>query len=105
MVQSLDQDPAHALKCLRNSAWREEGICFLGFRITTPMMEEHLRPNEFTNIIDTFRNNDKQDVLLAVALCKALRELLDAPPGSDPLFRRSRRVLKMFGAAGAVGMM
>ena len=87
------------LKCLHRLVTRDGGIDAFGFQITAVVIDEHLRQNGIAdNTIDRLlKPKDKQDVMLAHALLKALRELPDAPLDSTPTFRHTRRVLKAFG--------
>ena len=87
------------LKCLHKLVTRDGGIDAFGLQITAVVIDQHLRQNGVAdNTIDRLLNpTDKQDVMLAHALLKALRELPDAPLDSTPTFRRTRRVLRAFG--------
>ncbi|KAF7369372.1 hypothetical protein MVEN_00265800 [Mycena venus] len=99
---TADKDAKHALKCLRNLTMRDAGIKIRGFRITPAIIKEHLRANGLIErSINALQNpNDKQDVILAFSLLKALWDLPDAPPNSSPIFRRAREALKIFGKLG-----
>ncbi|KAJ7906546.1 hypothetical protein B0H13DRAFT_1619317, partial [Mycena leptocephala] len=99
---TADKDAKHALKCLRNLTMRDAGIKIRGFRITAAIIKEHLGRNEFfeRTIRSLLNPNDRQDVLLAFSLLKAIWELPDASPDSTPTFARARKALQIFGKLG-----
>ncbi|KAF7338947.1 hypothetical protein MVEN_01970900 [Mycena venus] len=99
---TADKDAKHALKCLRNLTMRDAGIKIRGFRVTAAIIKEHLRGDQFIErtIHSLLNPNDRQDVILAFSLLKALWELPDAPPNSSPTFLRAREALKIFGQLG-----
>ncbi|KAJ7892243.1 hypothetical protein B0H14DRAFT_3688388 [Mycena olivaceomarginata] len=81
---------------------RDAGIKLRGFRITTAIIKEHLRRDQFIErtIHSLLNPNDRQNVILAFSLLKALWEFPDAPPNSTPTFFRAREALKIFGQLG-----
>ncbi|KAF7330749.1 hypothetical protein MVEN_02413600 [Mycena venus] len=99
---TADKDAKHALKCLRNLTMRDTGIKIRGFRITAAIIKEHLRRDQFVErtIRSLLNPNDRQDVMLAFSLLKAIWELPGAPPNSTPTFSRAREALKIFGKLG-----
>ncbi|KAF7326445.1 hypothetical protein MVEN_02615000 [Mycena venus] len=99
---TADKDAKHALKCLRNLTMRDAGMKIRGFRITPAIIMEHLRQDDLLDrTIRSFLNpNDKQDVLNAFSLLKAIWELPDAPANATPTFCRAREALKIFGKLG-----
>ncbi|KAF7358468.1 hypothetical protein MVEN_00897300 [Mycena venus] len=99
---TADKDAKHALKCLRNLTMRDAGIKIRGFRITPAVIKEHLQQDDLLyRTIRSFLNpNDKQDVLNAFSLLKAIWELPDAPTNATPTFCRAREALKIFGKLG-----
>ncbi|KAJ7460136.1 hypothetical protein FB451DRAFT_1045409, partial [Mycena latifolia] len=94
-----DKDGKHGFKCIRNLAMRDAGVDVRGFLITVPIIKEHLRANGVPDrTLNSLLNpNDKQDVVLAFSLMKALWTLPEAPPDSSPLFARAREALRIFG--------
>ncbi|KAJ7883835.1 hypothetical protein B0H14DRAFT_3432644 [Mycena olivaceomarginata] len=99
---TADKDAKHALKCLRNLTMRDASIKIRGFRITAAIIKEHLRRDQFVErtIHSLLNPNDRQDVILAFSLLKALWELPDAPANLTPTFLRAREALKIFGQLG-----
>ncbi|KAJ7824027.1 hypothetical protein B0H13DRAFT_1919358 [Mycena leptocephala] len=99
---TADKDAKHALKCLRNLTMRDAGIKIRGFRITAAIIKEHLGRNDFfeRTIRSLLNPNDRQDVLLAFSLLKAIWELPNAPSDSTPTFARARKALQIFGKLG-----
>ncbi|KAJ7633914.1 hypothetical protein DFH06DRAFT_1437364 [Mycena polygramma] len=96
---TADKDAKHLLKSV---TMRDTGIKIRGFRITVAIIKEHLRRDEFVErtILSLLNPNDRQDVILAFSLLRAIWELPDAPPGSTPTFTRAREALKIFGKLG-----
>ncbi|KAJ7486985.1 hypothetical protein FB451DRAFT_1026796 [Mycena latifolia] len=94
-----DKDAKHGLKCSRNLLMRDAGVEVRDFRITVPIIKEHLRDNGVSpRTINSLLNpNDKQDVILAFSLMKNIWTLPDAPPNSSPLYIRAREALQIFG--------
>ncbi|KAJ7782583.1 hypothetical protein DFH07DRAFT_764716 [Mycena maculata] len=99
---TADKDYRHVLKTLRNLLMRLKGCMVLGFKITAPIIKQHLvAAGHSQEQVDAFLNvNDKQDVYLAFQLIKALWSLEDLPAGSSPGFIRTRKALQMFGHLG-----
>ncbi|KAK7012459.1 hypothetical protein R3P38DRAFT_3324111 [Favolaschia claudopus] len=90
-----DKDAKHVLKCLRNLTMRDAGIKIRGFSITLGLIKN----STFT--IRAFLNpRDRQDVLTAFSLLKAIWELPDPPHDSSPSFSRGREALQIFGRLG-----
>ncbi|KAJ7736385.1 hypothetical protein DFH07DRAFT_966903 [Mycena maculata] len=88
---TADKDAKHAIKCLRNLTMRDAGMKVRGFRLTVDIIKVHLRRDDFVEqTIQSFLSpNDKQDILLAFSLLKAIWELPDAPINSTPTFFRA----------------
>jgi hypothetical protein len=99
---TADKDAKHALKCLRNLAMRDAGIEIRGFLVTVPIIREHLRHDGLSDrkINALLNPNDKQDVILAFSLFRAIWNLPKAPENSSPTFTRAREALQILGKLG-----
>ncbi|KAJ7062572.1 hypothetical protein C8F01DRAFT_1281371 [Mycena amicta] len=95
-----DKDYKHGFKCSRNLVMREAGVEIEGFRITRDTLREHLLTgnSHSQRTVDAWLNpNDKQDVVLALGLHRAIWMLGDAGGDATPLFRRARAAIQAFG--------
>ncbi|EIW78681.1 hypothetical protein CONPUDRAFT_60510, partial [Coniophora puteana RWD-64-598 SS2] len=96
---TCDKDYKHIFKRLRNLLLRAMGIMVFGTHITTEVLGWHLRsegvsPNKVKNLLNP---NDKQDVVLAYNLLKAIWELPEAREGAHPAFAATRRHIRVLG--------
>ncbi|KAJ7774629.1 hypothetical protein DFH07DRAFT_732410, partial [Mycena maculata] len=78
---------------------RDSGVEVRGFRITVPIIKEHLLDNGVPlRTVHTFLNpKDRQHVMTVFSLMRAIWTLPDAPAGSSPLYVRACKALQIFG--------
>ena len=96
---TVDKDFKHIIKRQRNVFMRAKGIEVMGFCITPAILLSHLEHNGVSalQLSSLLNPNDKQDVLLAFSLLRAIWSLPPPPAGCDPAFMLARRTLNIYG--------
>ncbi|KAH7902853.1 hypothetical protein BJ138DRAFT_1121016 [Hygrophoropsis aurantiaca] len=97
---TADKGYKHVFKRLRNLLLREKGTVINGFHITTSLLSVHLRTDGMPPHCAAYllNPNDKQDVVLALMLLKAIWELRDPIDTDTPAFTHARRHIKILGS-------
>lgn len=92
---TADKDYKHVFKWLRNAVLQVKGIFVRGLHLTPSIIQAHLHDagHSADYIRTLFKPDDKQDVLLAYNLLKALWSLPPASASSRPGFTETREAI------------